>query len=520
MATTSVGLVIRPQAVEVVELHKSFGPVKLVKYARVPIIGPEDVQVVAAIQAAFANAKIKPVRVGVAAPAQDVLLRSFVMPLLPKAEWASAVQFEARKYIPFKTEQLVWDFHVVEQRAVKQMLVTYVGIRTDTFARLQGWLKAAGVPVAHIEAPWVSLARLAGSSSRKGKSAQEPFLGVVDVESQAAHLAIIKDEIPYLARDVNLIGVTDEASMSAGAVDQRAERLLSDLRLSMDFFGCEHPAASISEIQLFGSQETIGAWPAWLSSQLSCPVTPGKLPMSSALESEYACAIGLALRQLQPARLKTDFLKPTTSAKIKSAAAPMPSIGRPSPELVREMARPVGIQVAVAIAGLLVLAFIGQQRVTASRAQLERTIAGFADVGWDLRRQPRDALQPLHERAEQTARFLLRTMDERVSVTEKLDALAKSLPEGVWLEGLQYDSALDQQGRPAYALVLRGACFLPQPGDELTTISGFVERIKQDPKFFRGFAAAQLGEILQAKDDSAQHRYRTFQLNCQPQRPL
>jgi len=103
-------------------------------------------------------------------------------------------------------------------------------------------------------------------------------------------------------------------------------------------------------------------------------------------------------------------------------------------------------------------------------------------------------------------------------VTEKLDALARALPDGVWLDGLQYQDRLERTGANQTALTLRGSCFLPDRGDGLGVINEFVQRIRQDEAFFRGFTVAQVGEIKAAEDQTQRYTYRTFRLNFQTER--
>ena len=110
MANPIVGVVLRHDAVEVVQLARGLGGMKVVKSARA---GVADGHIAAAVRTAMATAGIHATRVAVALPPQDVLLRAFSIPPIPRSEVDTAVQFEARKYLPFKLSELVWDYTVV-----------------------------------------------------------------------------------------------------------------------------------------------------------------------------------------------------------------------------------------------------------------------------------------------------------------------------------------------------------------------------------------------------------------------
>jgi Tfp pilus assembly PilM family ATPase len=486
-----------------------------------------------AIRTAMETVGVKSARLAVCVPAQDVLLRSFTMPLMPKAEWQTAVQFEARKFIPFKTDELVWGFHVVEQRAAKQMVVAFVGMRNESFARIQEWLSAAGVKSAFVEAQAVSLCRLVddiptASDLPAATAAQtgNQFLGIVDVDLQAnvAHLVIAKDRVPYLARHVDLKQQPEGMEAGSQAGDVRAEVLSSELRLSFDFFTRENPQATIAQLVLFGEQTTIGAWASWLAEQLHCPVALGKLPQQigelQGLGPEHAAAAGLALRDLQPNSITIDLLarRPdygTTKARWARLSKDLGGQG-----LLQALVKPAAVQLVVAVLALGVLAWGGQRQLAGFQQYILQTIAAFPDVGWGMKGKTRDELQAIQQSVAGHLQFLRKLIQERVSVTEKLDALAKALPQGVWLENLRYQDRVEKGGGQQTFLAIRGACFLPDSEEEFTVINKFVQQIKQDPRFFRGFATAQLGEITAVEDQTKRYSYRTFGVNCHAQKPL
>jgi Tfp pilus assembly PilM family ATPase/Tfp pilus assembly protein PilN len=523
MGRSCVGLVLRPKTVELIKAHRGFKASRVVRLVSVPIAGAEDADVVQAIQTALERAGVKATRLGVSVPAQEVLLRSFTMPLLPKGEWQAAVQFEARKYIPFKTQELAWGFHVVERRSAKQMAVTFVGMQTENFTQIQEWLSAAGLRSAFLEAQAVSLARLVVDPLQ---TPDNQFLGVVEVDLQAnvAHLVIAKNQVPYLARDVDLNLQREGFGSAPQSKDGRAEVLLGELRLSFDFFTRENPQAVIRQLVLFGEYNTVGPWASWLAEQLRCPVALGELPKDigafPGLGLEHAAAVGLALRALRPHQVTIDLVarraeEPTPKARLASAFSKARG-----EELLRGLVKPVVAQVVVALLALGILRWIGSRQVATAARQMAKTIAAFPDVGWGLQEKSEEELESLEQKLEARLALLRQVMRDRIFVTEKLDALAKALPEGVWLESLRYQDRLERGGQSPTSLTLRGACFLPESEDELRVISEFVQRIKQDEGFFRGFTTAQLSEITAMEDRAKRYSYRTFGFNCQTDRKL
>ena len=532
MAKTQVGLVLRRKTIEVVQVRHGFGGARLSKVVSVPIRGTDDAQVVEAIRTAVETAGVARQPIGVSLAAQDILLRSFTMPRLPKPERETAVRFEARKYTPFKIDDLVWNFHAKESRDAKQMRVAFVGVRAQAFARVQGWLAAAGVTPAFLEAQSVSLSRLALPRSKK--SSEEGFVGLVEVDLEAgvAHLVVAKDGLPYFSRDVQLAMEQEGALEGSQATDLRVKVLLSELRLSLDFFARENPAASLHRLVLFGDAATIAPWASSLAEQLRCAVSLGTVPLKDQAGQDVrlhlACAVGLLLRDLQPNAIKLDFVErhaaPSGEGEAMAAAQPIADrffgavFGTVfNPEFLRAMRQPATTQFVVASAVVTLLTVLGYQPVMQAQAELTSTVNAFPDVGWGLKNRPRAEVEALKGLVDARLAVASNAIHRRMVATEKLNVLAKELPEGIWLDGLTYQDRFEPSGGRQAALTLQGSCFLSTPGGEVEVITQLARQLKQDPKFFQGFAASQLGEIA-TRDAGNQTSYRTFTLTYTSQK--
>lgn len=521
MARSSVGLVIRPRAIEVVELARGLRSSQLSKTTRVPVQGTEEFDFVNAIRTALEQAQVKPRRLAVCLPTQDVLLRFFSLPLLPRAEWEQAVQFEARKFIPFKTDELIWDFQAIEQASNKQLAVVFAGIKKDSFEFLKRCLAGAGVQPTCIEPQNFSLARAVAASYPQARG---EFLGVVELDHQAhaAHIAIVKDQVPFLSRDANLAPQSETAPLSNVSETYRAELLLSELRLSFDFFSRQHASATISRVLVYGDEATVRPWCQLLAEQLSCPVEVGALPpleiratASGGLPA--VSAVGLALRPLIRKSTKLDFL-----ARSKAPATGHPklhALPTDSRALLRSLAKPVAVQVVLAAVGLWLFSQLEQWHVGQAKAQLEEARQAN-QIELTLKALDPATLKTLRQQADKQLTMLRGVIHDRISVTEKLDALAKLLPDGMWLEGLRFEHRYNGSSNDPLSLTLRGACFLPGRGGEVEVIGELATQLRQDPKFFQGFAIAHIGEIVTAQERNTHVTYRTFTLNCNSERSL
>lgn len=506
----AAGLVIRANTVELLAVRGTH----LVAQVRVPIQGTEDKHLSAAIRQAVERSGLKTNRLAVAIPTADVLVRFFFMPMLPRAERDTAIQFEARKYIPFKTESLVWAWQVVELKEAQKLEVAFTAIQRQTFQALKTVLAEAGVQPTRMEPRSLSLARLAALPKGKALASHaKEFVCLVDVEPEQAHLVIARDGVPYLTRDVVLVEPLKEGE----AGDPKAQRVLSELRVSMDFFTREHPAATIPRVILVGDETLIGPWQPWLAEQLQCAVDVGRDLLRSRVEGElpltFASAVGLVRAGHERIGRSLDFLKRSLSKPAGTSPAELQSA------LVKEFKSAQSAALAGVVGGLLVLLYLfGAHQVAQEQRRLDTLIAARPTVGWGLEAFDQTALKPLQAQAKQQLDLLRGIVDERVGVVAKLDALARSLPDGMWITKLTFDETPDAAGKSQVSLKVSGACYLQQSGKELSAIQTFGERVKGIPAFFDGFAAATVEQIKEQSQQ--QYTYRTFQLDCRSEQQL
>jgi Tfp pilus assembly PilM family ATPase len=559
MAQPNIGLVIRAKQVELLSMQGK----RVLASAVAPIAGEEPAHLTAAIQEALAAAGAKPKRVAVAVEHPDVLFRYFTLPNLPKAEQEGAIQFEARRYIPFKTEALVWDFKAAPAKDPSKMEVVFAAMPREVFGPIRDALAAVDVQPSSIEPRSISLARLMEPAPAKG-AATNDFVCLVDIEQHSAHLAIVKHQLPYLTRDISLMRGTnlpaaggeapaaaegeplpplavfgdqaaEPAAAQAGAdaaPDPRVERLMSELSVSMDFFLREYPSTTVSKVVLFGEQSLVAVWCQWLSGRLSYPVESGEALVAQQAQGPVdlasASAIGAALAARSKPGTSIDFLKRGTAQKpgamagagmasMASVASELKTIG--TPELIAAAKSPQMILAAAVAMGALLLLSLGEHAMVATVThQFQQMTANRPKVNWGLDQMAAADLEPIKLQADTHLAFLKLMFEGRVSAAQKLDALARVLPEGMWVNRLALNSPMDDTGRVNLRLSLSGACLRPQ-GDELETIQKFEQQVKLDPNFFQGFTTAQLDQI--GNEAGPQElTLRTFQLNLNSDRKL
>lgn len=532
---TTAGLVIRHKAVELLVMRGK----TVLSRLRAPIEGAEPPQLTRAIQAAMSSAPVKTRKLAVSISSQDVLFRFFTIPAVSKHELDTAVQFEARKYIPFKTELLVWDYRTVPSSVPGQLEVIFAAIQRELFHSMQGAFAAAGIQPSLVEPRSLSLARLmAQGTERENVAPTNDFVCLVDVEQDGALLTIVKHGLPYLSRDIGFLpgGGTSPAGLpsstsasapepapeplSAAPADLRAQRLLSELSVSINFFVREYPNTAVPRVILCGEEALIQPWCGWLSEQLHCPVELGAALMERRVQGglplAFASAVGLLQVAGDPVAGSIDFLKRSLMKPVgtpKSSVAFQEAVKREFAGVLKKTPQ-LGLLATVAV-GLLAMAWLaGGMVVSAERRRLEEFVASNPPVGWGLERVSSKDLLAVKEQAAAEAALLKRIMDQRVSIAAKMDALARSLPDGVWLTSLTVEGPVSASEKSQLRIVANGACFLGGPAQELDAIQKFEEQVKGNPRFIQGLRETKVDQINAQTHAVSQAPYRTFQLTC------
>lgn len=534
LGADSVGLVIRSRAVEAVVMRGR----QVMTHARVPLVGSDVAQLTQAIQQLLDIANVKTKKLAVAIQTQDVLLRFFTMPMLPKHELEGAIRFEARKYLPFKIDELIWGYHLIPANghssstmqngiAMSKAEVVFGAIQRKAFHQVEAALSAAGLEPSIVEPQSLSLARLFGHSP-EGLRAEE-VVCLVEVDEETAHLAIVKGKLPYLTRDINLLvsavtAETEEVGTEAsGSMDPQAKRLLSELSVSVDFFTREHPSAIVSRVILFGEEARLQSWCEPLAQQFRCSVEMGQGMLNAQIKGDAplscASAVGLLLSRPDAATASLDFLKRSALKTSASITDKLSGLSGRQLSAVLTPGRIVGAGVVATIA-LLGLWLWGSQQIVAEQQQLEQLKRARPVVGFGLERMDQQQLGELQGATQEQLTLLKHVVDNRVRVSEKLDALVRSLPQGMWVTGLTFEDVPTTQGKSQFRLSVNGACYLGEADRELSAIQMLEERVKSDPVFFKGFRVARVGEIGARLSPRGQYAYRTFQLHCESDRSM
>lgn len=498
-----VGLSIGKEYVDLVEVRRTLRGARVGRFVSVPLRpegGREGVgeipearheRLVEAIHEALRESGIRTRSVVSNLPEEEVIVRYFQMPHLPKKERHQAIRFEARKYIPFTLEDLVSDFFVLEEgRGKERMNVVFVAAKRQAVERHTLLLAKAGLQISHLEVLPFSFLRLLHRLNRIPK---EKTIGFVDVDASSSTITLVKQGLPYLVRHVSLESPPEAPegmetappppSETAAPTpetpsliqDPLLEKLLDEVRLTLRYYQNQFPAEQVERLLFFGDRIRPGMEEA-LTKELKLPILIETLtpfaPSQELLPIRLARTVGMGLRGLFPGGADVDLL------------LPRPGVAREN-KLVKVCA--MGGAAVILCLGALLL-FMNAQ-LSSRETLLETVRSGRRASSYD-RFSPQELKAKLEEFKE-TAALYETILDRRLLWTKKLSELGGALPQGVWVTQLTVTDPF-QSSR---VMTLRGFAYATDKQEELRLPSQLLENLQRQAGIFEGFEEAKLLSI-------------------------
>jgi type IV pilus assembly protein PilM len=523
------GINIGHSHIEVAQIKKTLSGYQLLKHAVIEIpqeqapeyaVGIEQLrdaefrksQIVSALRKVLEDNYIEPIQVIGAIPDSEIILRYFSMPFLPQKEWTNAVRFEAQKYIPFRMEEVVSDFFVIDTKdnKKKELQVVFVATKKENLSRYASLFKEAGISVSAIEIPALSSIRLFNYLNLLSKKA---VTAILNIDKTSAVLSICHNTVPYLLRDFSFTQQArtegfSEAQFPATATENlEYENLLREVQLSFDYHYKHFPALRIDKLIIAG-RESLERWKEYLEKDLKIPVVisePNRLfkkPLG--LDAAMSTALGLALRGFKPQEKKIDFSIGKETSEVKASVKAEPPL----------LARITALELILGLSIMFAVHAIMSRQAKLINNNLTEVKKVRARLGKDFSGADKQTLLKMQKEIGQKRTVLAEIIDERFFLTTNLSELPRLLPAGVWLENIQIETKADENsGTKTIKLIMSGKAFSQnQRKSELELVNEFISNIKNNPIFASEFNKIELG--FMEKSQERGFTITRFKINC------
>ncbi|MEW6101458.1 MAG: pilus assembly protein PilM [Candidatus Omnitrophota bacterium] len=512
----SLGMYFGPKVIDIVE---STGR-KLLNQAQVPQstiaageleekVPPEVkiVEITALFKDEFRRNKIEAKEATICLSGNDLIIRTFEIPLLPRNEIASAVNFEAKKYIPFKVEDLITDFQVKYNKSSRTNLVLFMGIKKEVLERYITVFSQLNIRIDAIEysafSAWRSI-RMAGASD----SGVAAFLGVDLSGQDEANFTVFEDGFPLFSRDIALAGGPQDLEIAEAQEANYLEKIKTELRVSLDYYRRKFPEKNVKKVYFVSGPEAQQEIEAFIR--------------ESGYNVQYFDTLKITGR---PLGYSLGFIKSFGASLSKAGKNPLKLNLLAAKEKVKEtkekeaeleevsLFEGLSINFKVVLVGILVCfaAFgYGLSRLEPLRKDLNAIIASRAQVADINPEATLEELVNISNEYKSKIETVEKLISKQVFITEALNIIPRAIPEGVWL----LDFSISKEDTRA-EINFRGMAFLNDSEKEFQAVSGFASNLKGNPRFSKFFKKISVTSIDRGQLEKA--TVTNFAVSCRTQ---
>ncbi|MBI1953016.1 MAG: pilus assembly protein PilM [Candidatus Omnitrophica bacterium] len=299
-SSASIGLDLGSSFLKGVRLSKEPKGFKLEEAVCLPV-GPKGDGKTQALQELAAELKLQGAKLSTAVSGAQSVLRTATFPKMTKEELGAALAFEAEKHIPFKLEEVFFDFQILEEKPGNRMEVLLAAARRDLvdshLAVLQG---ADLIPdVVDLEA-----SALANAWEVSPAGQDQEVAGLVHLGARGTLVNFFLGKRLQFSREIPF-GTNFFSEAPAEALQTKWEEWLAQCRTSFDFYENQF-GQGVKRLVLSGGASRSAGFLKWLPEASGLPVEPWNPAsgLTCALEAKkleewgsgLGVAIGLAIR--------------------------------------------------------------------------------------------------------------------------------------------------------------------------------------------------------------------------------
>jgi len=427
---------------------------------------------------------------------RDLIVRSFDLPVMPANELAAAINSEATKYIPFKIEDITYDYKVFQGRKERKNYILFVGIKTeDLDSRYLSALSSAMLKPKQIEYAVFSMLKLIKASGMPEKGTYA-FIDI-DLEDES-NITILNEGFPQFSRTLK---ISPEEQGSKG-VASALEKLNNEIRISLDFYRRKFPAQEITKAVVMVKNESryeienifkeLGISPAFID-------FPKGVESYSSLGIVKAYCASLDIKQ----SYDIDLMEGREKLKARrKAGADEEVVGMASQDAIK-------VNKGLIFLGVIVIgaafAYLQYSKIIPLKNEIVGVLAQRKPLSSVSNTLPYTQLSDVDRDYKNKVATLDKLLKDRQLITPKFDYLPKLITDGVWLTSLTF--AKDES-----SILIEGAAFLEDSGKEIKAINDFVSNLNGKKEFSDAFPSIIASSVKEGEIKGI--KVTLFTINC------
>ncbi len=418
---------------------------------------------------------------------KDLIVRYFEMPILPRQELDTAVNFEVKKYIPFKIEDLFSDFQYKLDKTIQKTRVLFVGIKKETLDNYLNIFGQLDIKIKAIEYSAFSILRLLKLANIKEKG----IIGLVNTdlrEDDETNFVVLKDGFPLFSRDISLMGGYEEVAKEEKAQTSAIlEKLKREIQISLDYYDRKFPGKNTSKIffitnpnyraDLNGFIKDLGLGVNFIdiNKYIGKPI-PFSLPFVKGYSSSLS---------------KIDTGVKINLLAVKERAAREFSLEQTKVALLIKRYKSYFKVVAMSLLICVMIFIFGEYRISPLKKELKNIIGmrpQVSTVGPNTSYAELTDLYSTYKLKIEIDHFI----KSQLCLTEVLDVIPRLVPEGIWLSNIYFKN---ERLENRVELNLGGIAYLGDSNKEVKLVDTFRSSLKEFPlfaKYFKEIVAVSL----------------------------
>ena len=502
---SSLGIYFGPKIISLVETQGK----KLLKSIQIPVpaagadlegkVSPEAklIQLVALFKDEFRKNKIEPSEAMLCLSGKELIIRAFEMPMLPRSELRSAINFEVKKYIPFKVEDMVSDYQVEFNRDSHVNLVLFVGIKKENLDKYVALLRQLNLKISTVEYAAFSVLRCLKLSGLGDRG----IIAVANADLQGgdeANFTVLKNGFPLFSRDFLLTAAQEELAQAKepAAPGMALEKFKTEIRVSLDYYMRKFSEARIQQMYFVCNPENraeIGAFIKEMGLAVKF-VDTGKyfgkdVPFSLYPVKSYGASLAKAIR----GNLKIDILARRPQVERPGGAAAEVDIQQQLAALISGL----NVDLRVLALGIVICAAtftLGAFRVASFQKALDEVIQARPQLSALPADPTEEDLQGVDTEYKKKNRLLNEVINKQFYLTKTLDIIPRLMSKGLWLDDLYF---VKNEGR--VELVLKGKAYTGDNDKDLSLVNEMVTKLKKDSGFSKIFKEINIESATQGR---------------------
>lgn len=427
----------------------------------------EDIRWEALINKTLREAAADSKNVYISLTDKDFIYRSLEMPAMAKREIESSVLYEIEKYIPFKINELAWDYDYVNISQEKKINLSFVGIKNDDLLRIQNIVARLNLTPVTVEPSSLSLAKIL--LAQKNYSKLKNF-AILDFSDNESYLTFFYQNLPVFNRYLTV-------TRKEGQID--FDKFIESVRLSFQYFKREFRLYELEKFIVVGSSRN-DTLRSFVKEELQVEpemVTATDLTGNMQASVETVKALGVASAELKGYKFKPTVK--TVEAEVLEEGGVAPSV----PFNVGKLLLSVGIGAVLSFFVYLVMATQVSVKETQIKNERKELVFPVSISG----RSVSDVQATVTLAKEENKAW------EELSKSFKpiggiLDEIPMVLPAGAWLE----DFTLNISNNGTYDLQMSGNAYLSDSVKERASIDDFISRLTSSAEVKKIFTSIRL----------------------------